>query len=1145
VANGQLGDALRDAQEARLRAEMDREIALAAESRSLAQLSDSREELKRGHQLMEHLHRIESGLQGRAESEKEQALSERDQLAKSYELLRQTMDDKVVLLEQRLRAQDEELRALRNKCEQRSAEAASLREQLTQEHCSAVSAQQRSELLERQLNVFQERLASAQGGVLVEALYQQDLAAKDKELQRALADLALVKEQLATSDSHLQQLRAISAATEATLNQLRKKFSDASGSSEQEISRLNSELQQEKNELAVQRQQTGELLQECEQSREQIRLLTVAHMEELRALKAQLAEANQEKQDLLTQLSVLQSDAARFQQTAKQAFANYERELHMHALAERSLLDSQEALEALKQKHSESEHRAASLSSDMIRMEKLRDEEKQVAAKEISGLREQLVEIGRTNELLHSQVQTYGAQIERMQESRLVQGEIAMNSSGGEQLEDVEQQRKALHELREVLRFMKKEKDMLLAKLSVVESENSRHVMEVARLTKQLDETRQSLKRELDAKQSSYAARSEEEFNRLLGEVQQLNLVRESNAHLRADNDELYKKLQVVNEELRVVREAAGPIQNEMRKLRADKDALDLVNDQLTNDVGYWRDRLQNMVSRYNDVDPEEHRLLKLKLEEMTVAEAETSKKLQATTEELAERSNELKSKVANNQVLEKSAESLRNIARKLQAQLTEASKELEVATARCDSLTAQLEDANKELEVARGSAAEANQQVLQLQLQQKLHKEQQEKLKEQREQHRQLQLQKQQQAQEAAANAVTTIAADAAPTIPVVVPSTVTSAPMVKGAFPPTDSNPNNENEIKRRLQEKFLLQASATAESSNVSSVGSSTVVPVSDSLPPTAKRPFPASGQGPPPTKRSRPEAAAATVITSADGELEEVGESQVKTDTGMESEPIITKTAPTAVPTPEGVAIETPAPAPWAVRGLGFNPFSQAHTQQPAPTQSQTQGLAEEGEVPESSPATIFSSSIINIGKQAPPTTSRPALPVSQSLFGRKPTAVDTRPPAPTTLPPAPVEEPIASEDTIRVLSGTSKAEQERMAARSARFNQPDPSTAASASSITSTQQRTGPKQRVNAAVLARSLADTLTPATTASASTITASQPTTTAATTASATQPLVEADIATELAPGAEELEARGNSEINAVTEPTAEETKE
>lgn len=108
------------------------------------------------------------------------------------------------------------------------------------------------------------------------------------------------------------------------------------------------------------------------------RSLSASHAEELRALHAQLAEAGQEKEELRTQLAVLQCDASRFQQTAKQAFANYERELQLHALAERSLKDSQEALETARHSHSEAEHRAASLSSDLIRLEKLRDEDQQV-----------------------------------------------------------------------------------------------------------------------------------------------------------------------------------------------------------------------------------------------------------------------------------------------------------------------------------------------------------------------------------------------------------------------------------------------------------------------------------------------------------------------------------------------------------------------------------------------------------------------------------------------------------------------------------------------------------------------------------------------------------------------------------------------
>ena len=90
-----------------------------------------------------YVHRIESGLKSRAESEKEQAINEKDEIAKSCELLRRQMDDKVsyvhtvvkslfqflhminplqvMLLEQRLLAQDEELRALRSQSDQRLA----------------------------------------------------------------------------------------------------------------------------------------------------------------------------------------------------------------------------------------------------------------------------------------------------------------------------------------------------------------------------------------------------------------------------------------------------------------------------------------------------------------------------------------------------------------------------------------------------------------------------------------------------------------------------------------------------------------------------------------------------------------------------------------------------------------------------------------------------------------------------------------------------------------------------------------------------------------------------------------------------------------------------------------------------------------
>ena len=215
------------------------------------------------------------------------------------------------------------------------------------------------------------------------------------------------------------------------------------------------------------------------------------HHEKLRASQAELSLSQQEIQDLKAQLNLLHADATRFQTTAKQAFANYERELQLHAISERSLKESQETIDSLRSALAAAEHRVARLSTDLICLERRTEEDKQHAITDSIALKEQLAELTRTNELLHSQVQTYGAQIERLLEHRSegaaggggeasgMDGTSSSNPKVSVTAEEINELKKSLSELREVLRYMKKEKDLLLAKQSVLESENARHVMEV------------------------------------------------------------------------------------------------------------------------------------------------------------------------------------------------------------------------------------------------------------------------------------------------------------------------------------------------------------------------------------------------------------------------------------------------------------------------------------------------------------------------------------------------------------------------------------------------------------------------------------------------------------------------------------------
>jgi hypothetical protein len=167
------------------------------------------------------------------------------------------------------------------------------------------------------------------------------------------------------------------------------------------------------------------------------------------------------------------------------------------------------------------------------------------------------------------------------------------------------------------VRYLKRERDLLEARQSVAEGESSRMEASLAATQRALDEARAELKRELDSKAT---ARGEKDFTKLTAEVtqvrhtayqwsfsvflltwlitpllcislSQLNLVRESNAHLRRENEELSKRVAAGAEQLKALKDEIAPQEEMGRKLKADKEALEGINTQLQQDANYWRDR--------------------------------------------------------------------------------------------------------------------------------------------------------------------------------------------------------------------------------------------------------------------------------------------------------------------------------------------------------------------------------------------------------------------------------------------------------------------------------------------------------------------------------------------------------------------------
>jgi nucleoprotein TPR len=270
-----LNEQIRIVTDEKRRAEIDKEVSRASENRINLQLIDCREEIKRYSSLIDHLHRIESGLKSRSEEEKETISRERDILAASYESLRKQIDEKSLIEDQRIKSMDDELRSLRSKFDLKTAELVALNESLIRESSARIAAHDRNLLLEKQLSIAQERLASSLGGQIVDALSSNDIAAKNLDLERCKAEIDALQGQLAVAEQHIQQFRNISVVTESSLKDLKQKSSESRAQLEEENRKLKEILESVQLELELQRSSAKSLMGEVEHTRQELRYYVI------------------------------------------------------------------------------------------------------------------------------------------------------------------------------------------------------------------------------------------------------------------------------------------------------------------------------------------------------------------------------------------------------------------------------------------------------------------------------------------------------------------------------------------------------------------------------------------------------------------------------------------------------------------------------------------------------------------------------------------------------------------------------------------------------------------------------------------------------------------------------------------------------
>jgi len=411
----------------------------------------------------------------------------------------------------------------------------------------------------------------------------EDAAQQELALERALAEAESYKSQLAAAETHREAFRQISIATEATLKELRERSDSTAATFEVQINKAVADLEEARKELEERRQDSLSFVKEVEIARADLAAAVKAHADELAAAKEELTLATLEAKTLSEQSDNMKLEVQKYQQAARTANGNYERELQLHALAATELRKVENELDSFKLQYLSIEQRLTDISADTIRKEKQFEEERGSFRTQSEESKELVENLRRTNDLLHGQIQSYGAQLQRLQESRFqslsatpvpttsltsshsagdggdADADVASatlsaspsvfassntssgSGSGGGLLsiaseDEILELRRTEVELREALGSMKRNGDIDKAKLSVAESNCSRYQALLASTQKSLDETRAELKRELDKRSVTH---DEAEYARLIAEVQQGNIVRESNLTLRSEKEQV------------------------------------------------------------------------------------------------------------------------------------------------------------------------------------------------------------------------------------------------------------------------------------------------------------------------------------------------------------------------------------------------------------------------------------------------------------------------------------------------------------------------------------------------------------------------------------------------------------------------------
>ncbi|OXB72510.1 UNVERIFIED_CONTAM: hypothetical protein H355_016379 [Colinus virginianus] len=578
-----------------------------------ARLTQQRDSLlveQRGQNLLLTNLRTIQGILERSETETKQRLNNQvEKLEREISQLKKKLENEVEQRHALVKNQEVHILDLKRQLETETNRHINTKELLK-------NAQKETAVLKQQLNNTEAQLASQSSqrapgkGQLGTNEDVDDLVSRLRQADEQVNDL---RERLKTSSSNVEQYRAMVLSLEESLNKEKQVTEEVRATVEARLKESSEYQAQLEKKLMESEKEKQELQEEKRKAVENMEQQLSELKKSLSTLQSEVQEALQRASTALSNEQQARRDCQEQAKMASEAQNKYERELMLHAA-------DVEALQAIKEQVAKNaavkqqlEEAAQKAESALLECKAFWEERERMMKDEASTLTSRCEDLEKQNRLLHEQLESLSDKVvTSMKEAVPAALNISLNEEG-----------KSQEQILEILRFIRREKEIAETRFEVAQVESLRFRQRVEHLERELQEVQDSLNAEREKVTAKTIAQHEE----LMKKTETMNILIETNKMLREEKERLEQELQQMQAKVRKLEADILPLQESNAELSEKSGMLQAEKKLLEEDVKRWKTRTQHLLSQQKDTDLEEYRKL------LSEKEANT-KRIQQMSEE-------------------------------------------------------------------------------------------------------------------------------------------------------------------------------------------------------------------------------------------------------------------------------------------------------------------------------------------------------------------------------------------------------------------------------------------------------------------------------------------------------------------------------